>query len=62
MLGNRGACARSALKEVKIPPGPRLRILHHVALVRAASASRSTGKGAAPVLGPLSLALPLEQA
>jgi len=45
----------SALKEVRIPPGPRLRILQHVAYSRAAaSASASRGNQA---LGPLSLAL-----
>jgi hypothetical protein len=55
----------SALKEVKIPPGPRLRILHHVAFSRAAAA-RSPASPYAPqntqsnaALGPLSLALPV---
>lgn len=51
----------SALKEVKIPPGPRLRILQHVSMVRTASASRpgSVGQQPAPALGPLSLAIPV---
>lgn len=57
----------SALKEVKIPPGPRLRILHHVALARAAQANTRGGKAAAAPAGPqqvaqvalLSLALPI---
>ena len=46
----------SALKEVKIPPGPRLRILQHVAYSRVA-ALRTAPQGNA-VAGPLSRALP----
>ena len=53
----------SALKEVKIPAGPRLRILNHVAYARAAAAQHRTQPSPyAPqnnALGPMSLALPL---
>ena len=52
----------SALKEVRIPPGPRLRILQHVAYARTAvAAHQQRGHTAAPnqPIAPLSLALPL---
>lgn len=52
----------SALKEVRIPPGPRLRILQHVAYVRGAAAAHQQQRGhhTAPnqPVAPLSLALP----
>ena len=54
---------RSALKEVKIPPGPRLRILQHVAYSRAAAAQQRAQSPYVPqnnAVGPLSLALPVE--
>jgi hypothetical protein len=46
----------SALSEVKIPPGPRLLILHHVATIKAYQAKMCKGKGN---MDPFSLALPL---
>ena len=53
----------SALKEVKIPPGPRLRILQHVAYARAAAAQhRAQPSPYVPqnnAVGPLSLAVPV---
>jgi hypothetical protein len=55
----------SALKEVKIPPGPRLRILQHVVYSRAAAAASRSQSQPSPyvpqnnALGPLSLALPV---
>ena len=52
----------SALKEVRIPPGPRLRILQHVAYVRNATAAvQQRGHHGAPnqPVAPLSLALPV---
>lgn len=60
----RSVPSRSALKEVKIPAGPRLRILHHVALARAAQANTRGGKSPAgpqqvAQVGMLSLALPV---
>ncbi len=55
----------SALKEVKIPPGPRLRILDYasrVAYSRAAAARVAASRAAPPnsAVGALSLALPLQ--
>ena len=49
----------SALKEVRIPPGPRLRILQHVAYARTAHAAHHQQRANQPV-GPLSLALPAQ--
>lgn len=47
----------SALAEVKVPPGPRLRILHHVRVVTAQAAAQGGAQG--PAFGALSLALPV---
>ena len=53
----------SALQEVKIPPGPRLRILQHVAHARANAAQHRSQPSPYALqnnaLGQLSLALPV---
>ena len=50
----------SALKEVRIPPGPRLRILQHVAYARTAAAAHQQRSGTPnQPIAPLSLALPM---
>ena len=55
----------SALQEVRIPPGPRLRILQYAAFARATAAARGPQRGAAPnaavgQVGSLCMCLPAD--
>eukprot|EP00239_Pterosperma_sp_CCMP1384_P004307 CAMPEP_0197856382 /NCGR_PEP_ID=MMETSP1438-20131217/28442_1 /TAXON_ID=1461541 /ORGANISM="Pterosperma sp., Strain CCMP1384" /LENGTH=269 /DNA_ID=CAMNT_0043471817 /DNA_START=65 /DNA_END=874 /DNA_ORIENTATION=+ len=49
----------STLQEIKIPPGPRLLILNHTAQAKA-HVTRLQKEGKQPVVGSLSLAMPIE--